>query len=282
MKSLVTVLILWVSIVGYSPFGFAQKILTAGEDLDGVKSLKATFSLGISEVVVKKVDDPHKAFTLNYDYSKSEKVPVFDYTIDEDVGVLRLANESHGSFPFFGLRGDKDSVCVGLATAIPVSLTMKFGVGDAIVDLGGVRVTDAYFSTGVCDFKLSFSSPNLVECNNLQIKTGISSTSVENLSNARAKYVEFDGGLGSMKINFGGKLECDCDVRIKSGLGSVEITIPATLNTTITAPGNLVNNVDVSGFYAQGNGVYRSDKKSGPLLRIKVESGMGSVTIKSY
>ncbi len=262
---------------------FAQKVLKTEENLNGVKSMSVIINLGTVELNLKRVNVPAKAFRLDYGYSEDEKVPAFDYDVDGDVGVLHLSNEkSYGGFPFFGIHGDKDSVNIELTKSVPISLEMKFGIGDAKIDVGGIQISDATFSTGVCDFNLNFSSPNLIECDDVEIKTGISSVSVENLSNARAKYIEFNGGLGSMKIDFGGRLQRDCEVQIKSGLGSVEISIPSDINTSITAPGNFVNSVDVSGFYAQGDGVYRSDKKTGPQLKINVDSGMGSVTIKSY
>ena len=275
MKILLIISFLWSS-------AFAQKVLKTEQDINGVKSLRVVINLGMSELRLKRTNSPATAFSLNYDYSEEEKVPELDYDIEGDVGVLHLSNEGHGSFPFFGFHGNKDSVSIELANSVPASLKMKFGVGDANVDLGGMKISDATFSTGVCDFKLNFSSPNIIECNDLEIKTGISSISVENLSNSHARYIEFNGGLGSMKIDFGGKLQHDCEVKIKSGLGSVDISIPSDINTSITAPGNFVNSVDVSGFYAQGDGAYRSDKKTGPQLRITVDSGMGSITIRSY
>ncbi|MFZ1081954.1 MAG: hypothetical protein WAO19_08510 [Candidatus Kryptoniota bacterium] len=276
MKILLTIAFLWSS-------AFAQKVLKTEENVNGVKSMRVVINLGTTELNLKRVNDQAKAFRLDYGYSEDEKVPVLEYDVDGDVGVLHLSNEgSHGSFPFFGLHGDKDSVNIELANSLPISLKMKFGVGDANVDLGGMHISDAAFSTGVCDFNLKFSSPNLIECDDVEIKTGISSISVKNLSNARAKYIEINGGLGSMKIDFGGRLQRDCEVKVNSGLGSVEISIPSDINTSITAPGNFVNSVDVSGFYAQGDGAYHSDKKTGPQLKINVDSGMGSVTIRSY
>lgn len=276
MKILLALALLWSS-------AFAQKALRTEENLDGLKSLRVVIDIGAANVHLKRVNDAGRAFLLDYGYPEDEKVPAFDYGVDGNVGILHLSNmRSHGSFPFFGIHGNRDSVKIELARSVPVSLKMKFGIGDAIVDLGGMQISDATFSTGVCDFDLNFSSPNSIECEKLEIKTGISSCSVENLSNARARFIELNGGLGSMKIDFGGVLQHDCEVRIKSGLGSVEISIPSDINTSITAPGNFVNSVNVSGFYAEGDGVYRSDKKSGPKLKISVDSGMGSVTIKSY
>ena len=129
---------------------------------------------------------------------------------------------------------------------------------------------------------IDFSSPNEITCDNIEIKTGISSVSVENLANAHARHVEFNGGLGSIKIDFGGKLQKDCSVHVKTGLGSIEISVPSGLNTVINSPGSFLNSVDVSGFYSQGDGVYVSDVKTGPQLKLDIDSGLGSVTIKTY
>lgn len=262
---------------------FAQRSLKTGEDLNGAKSIKAVIKLGAVDLQVRGTRDAERAFQLYYSYTNSERVPKLMYEIEGDNGVFKLSNDKeHTSFPFLGFGDEKDSVDLELASSVPLSLGMSFGVCDARVDLGGMEISDASFSTGVCSFDLNFSSPNKIECDNITLKTGISSVTVENLSNANAKSVDFNGGLGSMKIDFGGKLVRDCDVRVKTGLGSVEISIPSDINTTVTTPESFLTSVDVAGFYSQGGGVYRSNEKSGPKLRIFVESAMGGIKIKSY
>lgn len=262
---------------------FAQMTLKTQQNLGGAKSMKAVISLGAVEMNLKGVRSPEKAFKLNYDYSSSEKVPRLEYEIDGDQGLFRLSNQrGENHFPFPGFGGSKDSLSLQLANSVPLSLIMKFGVCDANIDLGGMEISDARFSTGVSSFKLDFSSPNKITCNNLVVKSGVSSVTVQNLSNARATSVEFDGGVGSVKIDFGGKLREDCTVRVKTGLGSLDILIPSGINTTIKTPESFLTSVDVAGFYSQGGGVYRSSVKTGPELKIYVDSALGGVTIKSY
>ncbi len=276
MKTLLTILVL-------ASVAFGQRSLRTGEDLGGAKAIKAVIKVGAVDLKLKGTDNPEKAFQLYYSYTNDEKVPKLMYEVDGDNGLFKLSNDrQHTNFPFLGFGKDKDSVDLELANSVPVSLEMAFGVCDAAVDLGGMEISDASFSTGVCSFDLNFSTPNKIECDHIVVKTGISSVTVENLANAHAKTVEFNGGLGSMKIDFGGKLVSDCDVRIKTGLGSVDIAIPSDINTTITTPESFLTSVDVAGFYSQGGGVYRSSEKKGPKLSIFIDSAMGGVKIKSY
>ncbi len=262
---------------------FCQKTLKTEENLNGVKSIRATIDLGTVELSLRRVHDAEKAFRLDYNYSEDEKVPVLEYETEGERGIFHLSNgKDGGHFPLFGIHGKKDSANIELASSVPVSLSMNFGVCDASVDLGGMEISDATFSTGVCSFDLTFSSANDIECDYINVKTGISSVSVENLSNARARRVEINGGLGSIKVDFGGKILRDCSVSVKSGLGSVEISIPSSINTMITAPSGFLNSVDVSGFYSEGDGVYRSSVNTGPELKLHIDSGLGGVTIKSY
>ncbi len=262
---------------------FAQRSLKTGEDLGGAKSIRAIVKLGAVDLTLRGAHDSDKAFQLYYSYTRDEKVPRLMYEVQDDKGIFHLSNEKHHTnFPFPGFGKDKDTVDLRLSDSVPVSLDMGFGVCDAVVDLGGMEISDANFSTGVCSFDLNFSKPNKIECDNVSIKTGVSSVTVENLSNAHAKSVDFNGGLGSMKIDFGGKLVRDCTARIKTGLGSVDIAIPSDINTVITTPESFLTSVDVAGFYSQGGGVYRSSTKKGPELRIYIESAMGGVKIRSY
>ncbi len=276
MKTLLAILM-------FSTTAFAQRSLQTGENLGGAKSLKAIIKLGAVDLQLKGAEDPDKAFGVDYSYTNDEKVPKLMYEVEDGRGIFRLSNDKeHTNFPFLGFNKEKDSVSIELANSVPVSLEMGFGVCDATVDLGGMEISDADFSTGVCSFDLNFSSPNKIECSNISVKTGISSVTVENLANARAKSVDFNGGLGSIKIDFGGKFVSDCDLRVKTGLGSVEISIPSDINTTIITPESFLTSVDVAGFYSQGGGVYRSSEKRGPKLTIHVEASMGGVKIKSY
>ena len=239
---------------------------------------------GTVDLRLKRVSNTEKAFRVYCSYSEDEKVPILDYDVEGDKGVFHFSNQkkSGSHFPWFNIHDNKDTAIIELANSVPVSLTMNFGVCDADVDLGGMEISNATFETGVCDFNLKFSSPNQIDCENLQIKTGVSSVTVDKLANAHARNVEFNGGLGSVKMDFGGKLQEDCSVHVKTGLGSVEISIPSGTNTIIVAPSSFLNSVDVSGFYAQGEGEYRSSVKTGRQLRLHIDSGLGSVTVRSY
>jgi hypothetical protein len=263
---------------------FCQKVLNTEESLNGAKSLKAVINIGTVDLTLKKVNDSEKAFRVYCTYDEGQKAPLLDYSVQNKKGFLHFSNQKgdRSHFPWFNIHGDKDTAIIELANSVPVSLIMNFGVCDANVDLGGMQISNAIFETGVCDFNLDFSTPNQIDCEDLEIKTGVSSVTVDKLANAHAKNVEFNGGLGSVKIDFGGELQRDCSVQVKTGLGSVEISIPSGTNTVISAPSNFLNSVDVSGFYAQGSGEYRSSVKSGPELRLNIESGLGSVTVRSY
>lgn len=277
MKTILATLLLFSS-------AFCQKVLNTEEDLNGVKSLKAIISIGTVDLTLKRIGNSEKAFRVYCSYPEDEKVPILDYDVEGNKGIFHFSNQKNGGrhFPWFNIHDNKDTAIIELANSVPVSLTMNFGVCDADVDLGGMQISNATFETGVCDFNLNFSSPNQIDCEDLQIKTGVSSVTVDKLANARARNVEFSGGLGSVKIDFGGKLQRDCSVVVKTGLGSVEISIPSGTNTVITAPSSFLNSVDVSGFYAQGNGEYRSSAKTGPQLRLNIDSGLGSVTVRTY
>ena len=276
MRTFLAILLLYSS-------AFAQRHIKTSEDLGGATNIRADIKLGAVNLRLGGVRNPDKAFELNYAYQSDQKVPKLMYEVAGTDGVFRLSNDKGQTiFPLLEFDKQKDSVDLGLSTEVPVSLRMAFGVCDAMVDLGGMEISDASFSTGVCSFDLNFSKPNKIKCDNLSVKTGISSVTVENLSNAHAKSIEFNGGLGSIKIDFGGKIVTDCDVRVKTGLGSVDIAIPSDINTTITTPESFLTSVNVAGFYSQGGGVYRSTDKKGPQLRIHIESAMGGVNIRSY
>ena len=136
---------------------FCQKTLRSEESLEGVKSIKVVVNVGTIYFVLKRIDDPGKAFSLYCTYPEEGKMPNLEYEVEGEKGVLHFSNEKQGShFPWFRINGGKDTARLLLANSVPISLSMNFGVSDANIDLGGMRLSDATFSTGVCDFNRFF------------------------------------------------------------------------------------------------------------------------------
>lgn len=275
MKALILILIM-VSLA------FSQnKQFNAEEELLGASSMEARINLGVVKIQMRKTVDPDKAFKIDYSYPSDSKPPELYYEVSNGRGYFKFSND-RSSVSLFGLKTQKRNAYIELTSGVPLSLELNLGVCDADIDLGGMKLKRADISTGVSSLHVDFSEPNQIRAEAIKIKGGVSSVEVTNLANANASRIEYSGGVGSAKIDFGGKLLNDCSAKIETGLGSIEILVPSSVSATIRTPDTFLTGIDVQGFFSEGKGIYRTQETKGPHLDIRIESAFGSVSVRTY
>ncbi|MGC8596146.1 MAG: hypothetical protein ACP5US_09235 [Candidatus Kryptoniota bacterium] len=261
---------------------FSQsKEFKADEELLGATSIDARINLGLVEMQLRRTEESGKAFKVDYSYPQESKPPELYYEVSYGKGYFRFSND-HNSVSLFGLKSRKNNAYIELSRSVPLSLELNLGVCNGNIDLGGMKLRRADISTGVSSLHLNFSEPNQIRAEVIRIKGGVSSIDVSNLANANASRIEYSGGVGSAKLDFGGKLQGDCSARIETGLGSIEILVPGNMSVTIRTPESFLTGIDVQGFFSEGKGIYRSKETGGPHLDIRIESAFGSVSVKAY
>ncbi len=72
----------------------------------------------------------------------------------------------------------------------------------------------------------------------LQYETGASTVTMTGLANANFKTMEFKGGAGSYTLDFSGQLRTDATVRVKAGVGTMRIVVPAQTAARVTVSGS--------------------------------------------
>src|SRR5690606_12003734 len=101
----------------------------------------------------------------------------------------------------------------------PLELDVRFGAGQAEIELGGISLERLHLGTGASETTVRFSSPNPIEADRVLIEAGAAELEVYGLGNARAERVEFKGGVGATTLDFGGA-GGDTEVQIEMGVGS--------------------------------------------------------------
>jgi len=102
------------------------------------------------------------------------------------------------------------------------------------------------------------------------------------LTNAKTDQLQFDCGLGSAELDFGGATLRDMDIEVNVGLGSVTLVIPEAYNVEMEAEENFLSSIDTRGLMKTRRGFYRSRNQdpSQPTLRITASVGLGSIDIR--
>jgi hypothetical protein len=205
-----------------------------------------------------------------------------DYKRRRSVGYLEMASDLDGAHISGRLKNDWD---VGLTDAIPIELELDIGAAEAQLDLSGLAVTRLDLEIGAADAEIWWNQPNGAELEEISIECGASSLHMEGLGDARFAYFDFEGGVGSFEIDFGGtwtrSARCDFEV----GLGSLELRIPDHIGVRIDTDDSFLSSVDVDREYREvDDGRYESDhyEDADVQLEIHVQLGMGSVEVHSY
>ena len=190
-----------------------------------------------------------------------------------DVSITQ-GNYQMNGFPSLTNVKNKWDLKLGSAQ---MDLIINAGAYKGIFDFGGLALTNLTVTDGAAEVTANFSAPNPVKLNVLSYKTGASNVTLTNLANANFGTMVFESGAGNYKLDFGGKLQRDGSVSIRSGMSNLTLIIPPNVAATIKISSGLSNVQTPSGWTKQDD-TY-TQKGSGPMLTIVVEMGAGNVQI---
>jgi hypothetical protein len=176
-------------------------------------------------------------------------------------------------------RGDSRNEWDLQVGSIPMNLTVKAGAYQGDMEFEDYAFTNFTINDGASESKITFSSPNKSEMEDLVYKTGASKVELFGLANANFKKMSFDCGAGSYTLDFSGKLTREAHVTINSGVSNIEILIPEGVNSQVNVSGGL-NNIDLEGTWTSTNSSF-STEGTGPTITIDIDMGVGNVSLVS-
>lgn len=242
--------------------------------------------------------DKNKIVDVYYRKKDKNRIPKLDvdYYVRKGVGELLLEMHPEGTEIESSDDGDvkvrvnsefnfnSDVWYIELVEGIPLSIDAELGAGKSDFDLTGLTINDLSISTGASSSKLTFGEKNEAEIKNLRIESGVSKFVATNLNNANFRKMEFEGGVGSYYLDFGGELKRDVKVEINVGLGTMTLAIPQNIGLKIKYEDSWLSNLslDDDEFVRKKKGIYESQNYSDAegKMDISIESGLGSVKIK--
>jgi hypothetical protein len=204
-------------------------------------------------------------------YNVDAWVPVIEN--DGDRITLSQTNTSTVGFPDGKIINEWD---LKLGPA-PINLSIATGAYEGSLDLSGISLTRLSIADGASKSTISFNTPNPVEMELLEYRTGASEVNLIGLGNAGVDDVVFTGGAGSYKLDFSGEAGNDINVRISAGMSDITLTIPANMQATITVNGGL-SNINANGTWTINGNSYTSGS-AGPTIRITVDMAVGNLNL---
>jgi hypothetical protein len=202
--------------------------------------------------------------------------------IELEGGSLRLTQELRTTDWRSEYKGPAPSFDLRLGKGQPYRVSIETGANESSFDLGGLPVTRLMVRHGAGKSDFNFSAPNPGAMSLLEVESGASGLEMRNLVNANFAELSLQGGAGTFRLDFGGAFQRKALARIRSGMASVEISIPATTAAKVTTD-TMMGSLHVGDGFIKKEGALWTpaglDEKA-PRLEIRAGVSLGSITIK--
>ncbi len=209
-------------------------------------------------------------------YNLKDIAPVVESTNEYVSLSTGDVNYTFGNMPNFNNIKNEWNLTLGNA---PVNLNLSAGAYKGNIDLGALALKNLDIQGGASKTIINFSSPNLTRMNEFKVFAGASDTSFTNLANANFNFLRFEGGAGNYSFDFGGAVQSESSVVVRTGISNVKITVPSGTSAELRFNGAL-GNVNLGGEWqkvAENQYVHPGNTA---LISFDVDLGLGNLTLK--
>lgn len=202
-------------------------------NLQNEKALDVSIRLGAGDLTLS--GNTVKAAEVDFSYNVQELKPVIDYKIAEGKGQLSIT-QSNMNKPMGNLEGLEYNGNVMLNNKLPVTLYVKTGAGENLLDLRTVQLQNAEIYTGVGQTTINFAGDYQKDFD-ASIESGIGNTEIIIPKNVGVKIL-IENGIGKVETEGLKSSEKDiyvnesyekakvkANLKIKMGVGDLKIKV---------------------------------------------------------
>ncbi len=237
MKKLIFAIVIIISILLLASCGGAKIGNLQSEkssiNVQNEKALDVSVRLGAGDLNLS--GNTAKAAEVDFSYNVEELKPVIDYKIVEGKGQLSIT-QSNMNKPMGNLEGLEYNGNVVLNNNLPVTLYVKTGAGENLLDLRVVQLQNAEIYTGVGQTTINFAG-NYKKDFDASIESGIGNTEIIIPKKVGVK-IFIENGIGKVETEGLKSLEKDiyvnesyekakvkANLKIKMGVGDLKIKV---------------------------------------------------------
>lgn len=222
----------------------------------------------------------NELYRMDLSYDEDRFVPVSDYDAAHGAVVLGLNSAGNAGLRVSSRNQLQQVASVALSPKVDLSLELNLGAADAQVELGGLRVSNLDLSTGASKTAVGFSRPNATRCHRASFSAGAAEFSVTGLGNSRCDEIEFEGGVGSVTLDFGGTWTSSSRVKVTMAMGALTLRLPRKVGVRL-AMDKFLSSFEPTGLVRQGDAFVSQDyDKASRRLDLDITSAVGDVTIE--
>lgn len=221
--------------------------------------------------------DAQYLYRMEIRYADEGSRPIAEY--DQSDRQLRLGTQADNSNRRSIQLSEEASATIALSREVPLDLDLDFGAGRAEIELGGLSLRQLSIATGASETRVSFAEPNRIVAEEVTIEAGAAELRVMGLGYARARRVEFQGGVGSTVLDFSGA-SGNVEADINMGVGSLTLRLPRSHAVRVERNAFLTS-FSAPGLSQDGN-VFVSDNWGSATQRLSIDisAALGSIDIQ--
>jgi hypothetical protein len=276
-------------------FGQIKKQFTV-EDSQSCESVRLSLQANSGNCFIKPSQNPEILNVFSnqteteyaHNFRKEIKGKTCEVQLNLEDTQTSSLGESISTHFFGGAEGGGDKLWKMYLTDMkPYLLELKYGVGNANVDLSGLAIKKLKISSGSANVNVGYNSSleNQIDMDTFIVKVDLGSVNVKNLNLSRTHFVQADVGFGNVTLDFSNKPLVHNTVKGSVGAGNLLILMPSDETPvlvkihdswlcSVKMPGSLVK-IKENTF---ANASYNKDPKGG--LTFDLDVSMGSIVFK--
>lgn len=195
---------------------------------------------------------------------------------------IRTNPQEHDEFSF---SWDKDQFHnkseFKLPINLPTDVELDFGMGEANLDLSKIQISSLNIECGMGSVELEINNLNKIQCDIVDIETGMGEFSGRGLSHLNAEIINIEVGMGDAELDFSGSISRDMEIELEVGLGSIELTLSDNVNISARIHDHFLSSIDLEGLVKKRN-KYISERwdSSKPTVTLDMSVGLGSIELE--
>ncbi len=171
---------------------------------------------------------------------------------------------------------------LALGNLRPYTLTLEGGASENTLDLGGLPLQRLIIKHGAGRLDIDFSEPNPEPMTLLEVSSGAGALQALHLANANFAEMRLEGGASTYRLDFGGVLQRDANVRVSTGLSTVDLLVPVSTAARIAVDTSL-GGLDVGDGWTTREGSFWTAPAvaaTSPTLRMDVNVALGALRLR--
>jgi hypothetical protein len=252
------------------------QILRESRPLEQTKEMKVDLKFDVGNLEIMKTADEDLLFDLDAQYDRRRFDPTFNFEAG-DRAALRFEMNARGGGGL-GSRSNND-LTLRLTDKVHLDLEVSTGVSESHLDMSDLQVVRMRLHGGVGRTEVNFDRPSSLAMESLEVESGVGQLIIRGIGNTRVGRIDLEGGVGRTELDFTGEFGAtvtECTIEV--GVGQVRILLPREADIEIQGEGSFLSNINAPSFERNGR-IYSHRGDGGAKIRIRVESGIGAVSV---